>query len=561
MIAKIHASKSKNVLLHAAVLSIKYFPKKQIQNQWHKQLTPFLFQSINLYSLSIFITLLVLALTPKSTRAQVGGLDPSFDVDGRVSTLIGQSSNAYAVALQPDGKIVIAGTCQQNNIAVIYVARYHANGILDSTFDGDGIAITPFSIYANVASAIAIQPDGKIVVAGSIINQGIYDFAVIRYNTIGSLDTSFDGDGKVSTKIGIASDEAYALALQPDGKIVVGGMSVVSLGADFALVRYNTNGSLDTTFSNDGKVTTSLNSGNDLINALVIQPNGKIVVVGYSYLNGTDCDVAVARYNSDGSLDLSFDNDGFVITPFGNELDYATDVLLQPDGKIVVGGQSYNGVDLDMFLLRYLSTGSLDNTFDVDGKVILDINNDNNATNSIALQSDGKILIGGYSANTSIDFCLVRYLPNGTLDNSFDGDGIVTTAITSSLDKANGMVIQPDKKIVLAGYSSINGVDSTVLCRYFMDNALTVSGTNAKASFQIFPNPFSETTTLVFNQELNQASVTLYSLIGQTITILNNVSGNNIAINRNGLPAGLYLIQVSEKDKMVSNLQKIQIRD
>jgi uncharacterized delta-60 repeat protein len=216
-------------------------------------------------------------------------------------------------------------------------------------------------------------------------------------------------DGKVTTAIGSGIDIAYSVAIQTDGKIVAAGFSR-SGGSndDFALVRYNTNGTLDTTFDSDGKVTTAIGSGADIAQSVAIQTDGKIVAAGYSN-NGSNVDFALVRYNTDGTLDTSFDSDGKVTTDIASDNDFAYSVALQSDGKIVVAGHSDNGSNEDFALVRYNTDGTLDTSFDSDGKVTTGIGSEDDAF-SVAIQSDGKIVVAGLRSNgNNRDFALVRY--------------------------------------------------------------------------------------------------------------------------------------------------------
>ena len=227
-----------------------------------------------------------------------------------------------------------------------------ADGDLDTSFDTDGKVSTPILSGADEANSVVLQSDGKIVAAGSSYNGSNYDFAVVRYNTDGSLDTTFGTGGKVTTSIGSDSDVANSVVLQSDGKIVAAGYSHNGSNYDFAIVRYNTNGSLDTTFDADGKQTTSIGSGTDGANSAVLQSDGKIVAAGYSH-NGTNTDFAVVRYNTDGSLDTTFDTDGKQTTAIGSGAEVANSVVLQGDGKIVAAGYSHNGTNEDFAVVRY----------------------------------------------------------------------------------------------------------------------------------------------------------------------------------------------------------------
>ena len=408
-----------------------------------------------------------------NTKPQIldGDLDMTFGTNGTVTTDFTNSIDyGWSIALQPDGKIIMAGASINNNGTDFVLARYNKNGSLDTTFDTDGKVVTDFGSEEDGGYDVAIQPDGKIVLAGSIFTEHGDNFALARYNRDGSLDTTFDSDGKVITAIGNFADRGYGVAIQSDGKIVMAGVTLSIGSQDFALVRYNSNGSLDTGFGVDGKVITDLGN-NDRGNALIIQPlDGKIIVVGDSY-DANNLYFALARYNTDGSLDTTFDNDGKVITTIGG-WDFAIDVALQPDGKIVAAGGGDNiSAYRDFVLMRYNSNGSLDTTFDTDGKVITDFGRTDDG-HAVVIQPDGKIVMVG-AGNVLSTFALARYNSDGTLDNNFGTDGKVITGIGSS-SVAYAVALQPDGNIIVAG-SSYNGSDlDFVLARYMGDSPPTV---------------------------------------------------------------------------------------
>jgi uncharacterized delta-60 repeat protein len=425
--------------------------------------------------LSIFVLSSLLFSIPSAVAA-VGDLDTSFDTDGKVTTAIGASSDsANSIALQSDGKIVAVGITYNGSNYDFAVARYNTNGSLDTSFSGDGVVTTAIGASDDVALSIALQSDGKIVVAGYTYNGSNYDFAVVRYNADGSLDTSFDTDGVVTTAIGASDDVVSSIALQGDGKIVVAGHTVNGGNDDFAVVRYNTDGSLDTSFDTDGVVTTAIGASDDVVSSIALQSDGKIVVAGITY-NGSNYDFAVARYNTNGSLDTSFSGDGVVTTAIGASFDYVRSIALQSDGKIVVAGYSVNGGNFDFAVVRYNANGSLDTSFDTDGVVTTAIGASSDSALSIALQSDGKIVAVGYTNNGSnYDFAVVRYNTNGSLDTSFSGDGVVTTAIGASDDLALSIALQSDGKIVVAGYSVNGGNVDFALARYIASDSTAPS--------------------------------------------------------------------------------------
>jgi uncharacterized delta-60 repeat protein len=405
------------------------------------------------------VRILLLALTAclamgpgaRTARAAAGDLDPSFDGDGKLTDdfRLG-SENVSQVALQPDGKIV-AAVARGGDFLVL---RYDASGILDPTFDGDGKVFTDFGEGYEDANAVVIQPDGKIVVGGSV---GCGSFALARYNPDGSLDPSFGTGGQVTTDFG-GCDVISALVLQPDGKIVAAGVTYSPYSDDFALARYNPDGSLDASFGGGGKVITDF-GGSDGASALALQADGKIVAVGH----GGQSAALVARYRTDGSLDASFDGDGkeaILFGPYG----WATDVTIQGDGKILVAGF---GTYAFVFALARLNIdGSLDPTFDGDGKVTSSLAGDTRQT-SVALQADGKIVVAGSNYhNYDASFAVARYDSQGALDPTFGGSGWVLTDFgrpedvgvlcpparsDCSEDIVSDVVIQPDGKILVAG--------------------------------------------------------------------------------------------------------------
>jgi len=397
--------------------------------------------------------------------------------DGKVTTAVGSTiDGGYAVSIQTDGKILVAGQSFNGNNYDFALVRYNNDGTLDSSFAGDGVTTTVTGAYHDQAYSVTIQSDGKILAAGFSYIGNNYDFALVRYNMNGSLDSGFDGDGIVTTDIAQSYDIGYSVAVQSDGKILVAGYGYIGNNFDFCLVRYNSNGSLDSSFDGDGKVITDFNLANNYTHAVTTQSDGKILVAGYSW-NGSNSDFALARYNSNGSLDSSFDGDGKVSTDLNGSTDIGYSVKVQTDGKILVVGLGANGSNAYFGLVRYNSNGSLDSSFDGDGKVITDLTVANDGAYSVALQSDGKILVAGYSfTGSSYDFCLIRYNSNGSLDTSFDGDGKVVTDFNAYDDIGYSLAVQSDGKIVVVGVSRISTTNSAksyvALARYNSDGSL-----------------------------------------------------------------------------------------
>lgn len=397
-----------------------------------------------------------------------GVLDMDFDGDGIVTTSVGASNSIIqALCIQDDGKIVVAGYSVSliDGTDDFALVRYNQDGSPDTTFDTDGIVTTPVSMGTDDrAYALSIQDDGKIVAAGYSVSliDGTDDFCLVRYNTDGSLDTTFDTDGIVTTPVGSGTvDVASALAIQSDGKIVAAGRSLILPTWYSALVRYNTDGSLDTSFGGNGIVTTQGVLPSSRFHALCMQIIGedeKIVAAGYAFIDGSN-DFSLVRYDMDGSLDLTFDLDGIVTTPVGIDNDRANALCVQGDGKIVAAGYSLIDGTYDFSLVRYDTNGLPDPTFGTEGIITTPVvsGNDSSAY-ALSIQSDGKIVAAGYSfSGADNDFALIRYNPDGSLDDTFDGDGKVTTPVgTDTEDFAYALSIQDDGGIMAAGTSNNN---------------------------------------------------------------------------------------------------------
>jgi uncharacterized delta-60 repeat protein len=408
-----------------------------------------------------------------------GALDYSFNASAKVLTPIGNGSDTASKSLiQPDGKVLVVGTSVNGSTNDICLARYNGDGTLDSSFNGTGKVTIDFATSDDFGRDLALQSDGKIVVTGSYVVGGLASIAVARFNRNGTLDSSFNGTGKVITSIAGYQDDGNGVIVQRDGKIIVVGGSYLNPQNRFALVRYNTDGTLDASFNGTGIVTTSVGSRDDVAYCVVLQSDDKIVVAGDSN-NGINGDFAVVRYNTNGSLDTSFNSTGMVTTPIGT-LDTCRSMILQRDGKIVTAGWMFNGSTYDFALVRYNTNGTLDASFDGDGKAVTLIGSFDARCYGVALQSDGKLVAGGFaSISGSTDFAVARYNSNGSLDTTFHGSGTVTTAIGTGSDLGYGIALQTDGRIVLVGAAANAGNDDFAVVRYLADATLNASFNSA----------------------------------------------------------------------------------
>ena len=428
---------------------------------------------------------LACALGALPARAADGDLDPSFGKAGRMATDFGHSTDiANAVALQPNGRIVVVGTTYTNNDFSgedFALARYTANGKPDPSFGTNGKVTTDIPGLAADLSAVLVQPDGKILVAGGAFPLFTFlgDFKLARYNADGSLDASFGSGGIVTTSFPGQGSYASALALQADGKIIAAGTDYLAFSSDdssntdFALARYNPDGTPDTSFGQGGQVTTDFDGFNDDALSVLIQPDGRIVAVGSAKSPLDYYDFAVARYLPDGTLDTTFGRGGKVVTDFGDHgFDQARSAVLQPDGKLVAAGFAItlDGGSENFAVARYAANGALDRSFGVKGKAQVDFGSCCQAAHSVLLQGDGKLVLVGYpdSESSDSDFVLARLGPTGALDTSFGDGGRVRTSFGDLNGGANGAALQPDGRIVAAGFQATRTPKGAefVLARY-----------------------------------------------------------------------------------------------
>ena len=399
-----------------------------------------------------------------------GALDTSFSLDGKATVNFGEGLFATDVAVQADGKTVVVGDTGGSR-EQFAIARFNFDGSLDKTFGPGqhGITITDLGDTGRSgANAVAIQPDGKIVVVGSTRIDDLFgdhdEFAIARYTSDGILDKTFDGDGMTSVRLQDES-EANDVVLQRDGKIVIAGSTFDEgifnpADTDFAVVRLNPDGSLDPSFDGDGKQTIDFSGVDDEAEAVAIDysgtaatnPNfGKILLAGdtkVSAVNGSQR-IALARLNSNGRLDTSFNSEGKVYTTFpGHPLSRASGLLIQSSGKIVIAGSTGGFAGNWQFALaRYDANGKLDPTFGTRGDGLVETGfGGNDLGQDIIPSANGGLIVGGL---VNGQLALGGYTADGVLDNTFGTGGRVKLDLGPAF--AVGLAAGPGNRFVLAG--------------------------------------------------------------------------------------------------------------
>jgi uncharacterized delta-60 repeat protein len=436
-------------------------------------------RSISRLIVICLVASLLLAQPLRPVRAVDGELDLSFGTDGKtVASFAAQSIIEYhpephanskpsAMALEADGKILLAGqnffTKDLSRTDTDFsLMRYNSDGTHDGHFGNLGKITAGFSGGHDSATALAIQQDGKILVAGfmtapSSTNPPNRDFGILRYLADGNADASFGQSGIVLTDFSGRTDSALAISVQPDGHFFVAGVSTSTDKKDaLALARYNSDGSLDSDFGTQGKITSEFGGRISLIR---FQPDGKFVVGGST----TNSDFTLARYQADGSLDKAFGVDGTITTAFSAAYAVVNDLIFTPQGQLIAvgttGSDSWFFDSADIAIVRHNQDGSLDQSFGNQGKVISDIFGRYEHGNALAVQPDGYILLAGFANDYTPwhfnegDFLLARYTPEGNLDKSFGKAGAIKTDFGVE-DHAVLASLQKDGRILVAGYVS-----------------------------------------------------------------------------------------------------------
>lgn len=515
-------------------------------------------------------------------NAQNGLLDPSFGASGYVTTDFGFNFNmAFSVAIDNNGKIVAAGSTRTPDGddlgSDFLLARYNEDGSLSPDFGNNGLVITDINgSSSDVATKVIIQPDGKILVAGRTHDSATftnYAIAVVRYLSDGTLDAGFGIQGKSVIPYDSRDDYSYdvSMALQPDGKIVVSGSTYMHsepYSHDlYMTIRLTGEGQIDPTFGGNGKVITSLGpglSGNP--GAVVVQPDGKIAVGGS--VEGpfqAFVDFAMVRYEPTGALDQSFGNNGIVFTPVGEGagIDGIEDMAVLPDGKILAAGNAIlpNGWERGA-IVKYNPDGSLDNSFGTQGIVLTDVNSYNASVYGIAVKADSSIIICGSNLDLQTggyDLFVAKYAPDGGFPSV--NFGFNNTAITdvSFLDFCGAVAIQPNGNIIVAGFTGDEFHQDFIVARYLDDVVNGKPEIDHENAPQIFPNPVSDILKISVkdNQDLS--------------VVIQNMDGKEVYSSRLGssfnqfdlgcLRSGVYLILFKKRGETVFYRRMIKISD
>ncbi len=484
--------------------------------------------------ISTFLNLNVFAQTP----------DNSFGTNGKTYTSFGNfSSYCHAMILLPDGKIISVGENTNSTLAIL-ISKHNTDGTLDISFNTTGKKQIDFGSAYEYCNSVLLQSDNKLLLAGSSNGNA----ALARLLPNGDYDTQFSDDGKLTLSFGPGNGASFQKVLQqPDGKIIAIGEAYNTSSFDFAAARFNADGSIDPTFGDGGKTTINFNNYNDFGRNAALQTDGKIIVAGAAKSSNGNSSIALLRLNADGSPDSSFGTSGkTTLTLSGSADDYAEDVILLANGKILLGGYTAG----DFVVLRYNTNGSPDNTFGTNGYTITDFDNFQDKAFALAVDNSGKIYLGGRGYETGngglFHFAIAKYTSEGSLDNTFDTDGKMTIVMGADQSTIADMQIQGDGKLLISGQSTniAGGFTEFALLRIENISVGLYENKPVKSTFSISPNPVSDILNISCSDQNSGDSFDFYIYDSKGQLMLNGPL-NEKQLNISALPEGNYLLKVT----------------
>jgi uncharacterized delta-60 repeat protein len=527
-----------------------------------------------------YILLAALLLAIQFVHAQAGTLDSSFGIGGRMLASFGQSSECTAMIMLKSGKILTSGITGPFDRERIGLMRFNIDGTLDSSFANNGQLIDyTFPNDMILCRGIAETSDGKIVALaeerGGVNVHGM-NVMLARYFEDGSTDSSFGKYGFIRTDVGY-DENCSAVKIDGDGKIIIAGIEIEFKGTssqNILLMRYNQNGSVDSSFGNNGIVIPDINGAHTFedANTILLQPDGKIITGGRIFDKQYDSSkFLLMRFLQNGKIDSTFGINGTMVSHF-KEADVIFSIALRADGKIIAAGSTFEKRNQPYLaysntaIAQYLPNGQPDVTFGKKGKAVLSIPDYNTEGKSILIQNDGKFVIAGITGKPIFggsQFIVTRFLKNGTVDSSFGIDGSTQTRFGSGGGVCKNAILQSDGKILVSGtYYPGSTPSSFALARYNIDNT-TITGNRGKSNFyknkstlnniKLYPNPASNILHIEGLPTNTKTKLTISDFNGNVrMAIAANTA--TFAWNISRLQKGIYVLRVESGDNVSSTI-------
>ena len=497
------------------------------------------------------------------TFAQWGMLDPTFGGTGKVTMNLSTGfENASDIIQQADGRLIVVGSGTETSTKIL-VAAYDMDGALDETFGTNGITLVDAPGNVDYGIKGAFQSDGKIIV-GARSGDGVYnEFICIRLSADGILDLSFATNGIFTYSFGGSINELNDLKVLDNDKIILAGNAGEDIDNDFALIKLNPDGTSDNSFGTNGSIMFSVTDKFDNLRAIAVKDDGKIIGAGSVYDISRTLIPVLVRFNADGSIDNTFGNEGIVTLTPGPGASFFNDLAITNNNSIIAAGVLDYESQYDFLAAKYNEDGTVDAQFAENGIFEKDYNDDSDYASSLILQPDGKPVLVGYQGNwPSATFALLRLTAEGTPDDTFGDEGLVTTSFTGVYDYASGSAIQQDGKILACGSAKESSDFELAMSRY--RTGVTVGMNEYETnllSTSVFPNPFSDKVTVQFElKESETTHISVFDISGRKVkTLANNINlsqgKQSLSFNLFDLKQGFYFLQI----KTSNSLQTVKI--
>ena len=494
----------------------------------------------------------ILLFSTLFTFSQYGQLDSTFGSEGKVTKYFGSGFAYSSKVLIQDEEIIAVGMATIDGLNKFILSRYLSSGVIDSTFGVDGTTITQIGTGNTFGIGATFQTDGKIIMVGNVDHANYTSFGVTRYLPDGTPDNTFGDGGSTILDLGDSPDQAYAVDLQSDGKILVAGFTGQWGEMDWAIVRFNSDGTLDNSFGENGKVIFDVFGFNDELRDLRVLSDDRFCVIGFAGEDAVNGSATVGQFLADGTIDASFGSNGIVKIPTGYDYSIAHGMDLTSDEKIVISGNVDIGGSNRFLTSRINSDGTLDESYNGIGFVISDFG-DNEGLSAVKVQSDGKILAAGqYGAWPGVDFAIVRYNEDGTPDATFGAGGLTYTDFFGEPDYGVGVALQNDGKVVVGGSALQDGIYSMALARYSTGITVGIEDLQIdKPNFTVYPNPAEDIAALQLKlSNTENLSIRIFSLSGSLVkSVTDNVAyqkgRQTIEFSTSELDSGIYIIELS----------------
>lgn len=450
---------------------------------------------------------------------------------------------------------MVAGHAGISSTYQMAIARYNTDGSLDSSFGNDGSLLFNVGQGRSYISDLAQQPDGKIIIGGRTWDDISGNFALVRLNEDGSFDDTFGTNG-ISHITTTENDVSETMSLLDDGKILLAGYRE----NNFAVAKFNADGSVDTTFGVNGCTVIQFeNLSDSYIRAMAIQNDGKILASGFLLNTDNRFQVAAARLNADGSIDNSFGANGQLVFNVGEWNDFSEGLVLQADGKILIGGHKWitNAQQRhDLFVARLNTDGSFDTSYGNNGVATARLVDGANYSSDMVLQADEKpILVGSTTFNGEYKMAMVRFDNDGNLDSTFGaaGDGMVSIDNVGLEDYGRSVALQSDEKIILAGdFYTFSGAESEFVVARFLNDGTVGTEDFLTTDFRLYPNPAQDQLTIEMNDANSIYQLDVFDMLGKKVIFSEIQKMGQIDVST--LATGTYVM------KLNSNSQTTTVR-